>query len=72
VRAQASTIIAPVYQRFIEEGYDVIVSHPRKARYIAEAARAPPRRSITGIMFFSSSGYRKTLWRFLCAHAPFL
>jgi hypothetical protein len=37
VRAQASTIIAPLYQRFIEEGYDVIVSHPRKARYIAEA-----------------------------------
>ena len=37
VAMEASTSIAPLYRRLVEEGYDVIVSHPKKTRYIAEA-----------------------------------
>ena len=37
VAMEASTSIAPLYRRHVEEGYDVIVSHPKKTRYIAEA-----------------------------------
>jgi transposase len=37
VAMEASTSIAPLYRRLVEEGYRVTVSHPRKTRYIAEA-----------------------------------
>jgi transposase len=37
VAMEASTSIAPLYRRLTEEGYDVLVSHPKKTRYIAEA-----------------------------------
>jgi len=37
VAIEASTSIAPLYRRLTEEGYRVIVSHPRETRYIAEA-----------------------------------
>ena len=34
---EATTSIAPLHRRLTEEGYDVLVSHPKKTRYIAEA-----------------------------------
>ena len=34
---EATTIIAPLYRRLTEDGCDVLVSHPKKNRYIAEA-----------------------------------
>ena len=34
---EATTIIIPLYQKLTEEGYDMLVSHPKKIRYIAEA-----------------------------------
>jgi transposase len=37
VAMEATTSIAPLYRRLTEEGYDVLVSHPKKTRYIAEA-----------------------------------
>jgi len=37
VAMEATTSIAPLYRRLVEEGYDVTVSHPKKTRYIAEA-----------------------------------
>jgi len=37
VAMEASTYIIPMYQRLVEEGYDVTLSHPKKTRYIAEA-----------------------------------
>ena len=37
VGLEASTHVAPLYRRLVEEGYDVLVSHPKKTRYIAEA-----------------------------------
>ena len=37
VAMEASTHIAPLYRRLVEEGYEVVVSHPKKTRYIAEA-----------------------------------
>ena len=37
VAMEASTSIALLYRRLVEEGYDVLVSHPKKTRYIAEA-----------------------------------
>jgi transposase len=37
VAMEASTSIAPLYRRLVDEGYQVTVSHPRKTRYIAEA-----------------------------------
>lgn len=37
VAMEATTSIAPLYRRLTEEGYDVLVSHQKKTRYIAEA-----------------------------------
>jgi transposase len=37
VAMEASTSIAPLYRKLVDEGYDVLVSHPKKTRYIAEA-----------------------------------
>jgi transposase len=37
VAMEASTSIAPLYRKLVDEGYQVTVSHPRKTRYIAEA-----------------------------------
>jgi transposase len=37
VAMESSTSIAPLYQKLTEERYDVLVSHPKKTRYIAEA-----------------------------------
>lgn len=37
VAMEASTSIAPLCRRLVDEGYQVTVSHPRKTRYIAEA-----------------------------------
>ena len=37
VAMEATTSIAPLYRRLTDEGYDVLVSHPKKTRYIAEA-----------------------------------
>jgi len=37
VAMEATTSIAPLYRQLVEEGYDVLVSHPKKTRYIAEA-----------------------------------
>ena len=37
VAMEASTGITPLYRKLVEEGYDVLVLHPRKTRYIAEA-----------------------------------
>ena len=37
VAMEATTSIAPLYRKLTEEGYDVLVSHPKKTRYIAEA-----------------------------------
>ena len=37
VAMEATTSIAPLYRRLVDEGYDVVVSHPKKTRYIAEA-----------------------------------
>ena len=37
VAMEASICIIPMYRRLVDEGYNVIVSHPKKARYIAEA-----------------------------------
>ena len=37
VAMESSTNIASLYRRLVEEGYDVLVSHPKKTRYIAEA-----------------------------------
>ena len=37
VGLEASTYIAPLYRRLVEEGYEVFVSHPKKTWYIAEA-----------------------------------
>jgi transposase len=37
VAMEATTSIAPLYRRLVEEGYQVLVSHPKKTRYIAEA-----------------------------------
>ena len=34
---EASTRVAPIYRELELEGYDVVVSHPKKTRYIAEA-----------------------------------
>ncbi len=36
VTMEAPTSIAPLYLRLVEEGYDVLVSHPKKSRYITE------------------------------------
>jgi hypothetical protein len=37
VAMEASTSIAPLYRKLVDEGYQVTVSHPRKARFMAEA-----------------------------------
>jgi len=37
VAMEASTSIAPLHRKLVDEGYGVTVSHPRKTRYIAEA-----------------------------------
>jgi len=37
VAMEATTSIAPLYRKLTDEGYDVLVSHPKKTRYIAEA-----------------------------------
>jgi len=37
VTIEASTYIIPMYRKLVGEGYDVLVSHPKKTRYIAEA-----------------------------------
>ncbi len=37
VAMDATTSIAPLYRRLKQEGYDLLVSHPKKTRYIAEA-----------------------------------
>jgi len=37
VAMEVSTRIAPLYRELELEGYDVVVSHPKKTRYIAEA-----------------------------------
>ena len=37
IAMEASTRIAPIYRELELEGYDVVVSHPKKTRYIAEA-----------------------------------
>ena len=37
VAMEATTSIAPLYRRLKQEGYDVLVSHPKKTRIIAEA-----------------------------------
>ena len=37
VGVEASTHVAPIYRALVKEGYDVLVSHPKKTRYIAEA-----------------------------------
>ncbi|MBS7623840.1 hypothetical protein KEJ39_09275 [Candidatus Bathyarchaeota archaeon] len=34
---EASNQVAPLYRQLRKRGYDVAVSHPKKARYIAEA-----------------------------------
>jgi len=35
VAMEATTSIAPLYRWLVEEGYDVLVSHPKKTRCIA-------------------------------------
>jgi len=37
VGLEASTYVAPLYRALVKEGYQVLVSHPKKTRYIAEA-----------------------------------
>ena len=37
VAMESSTAVAPLYRRLAKEGFDVVVSHPKKTRYIAEA-----------------------------------
>jgi transposase len=37
VAIEATTSIASLHRKLTEEGYQVIVSHPKKTRYIAEA-----------------------------------
>jgi len=34
---EASTYIIPMYRRLVEKGYNVLVYHPKKTRYIADA-----------------------------------
>ena len=36
VAIEATIDIAPIYRKLVEQGYDVLVSHPKKIRYIAE------------------------------------
>ena len=37
VAMESSTAIAPLYRKLTSRGFDVVVSHPKKTRYIAEA-----------------------------------
>jgi transposase len=37
VAMESSTAIAPLYRKLAGKGFDVVVSHPKKTRYIAEA-----------------------------------
>jgi transposase len=37
VAIEASTSVASIYRQLVSEGFDVVVSHPKKTRYIAEA-----------------------------------
>jgi len=37
VAMEAFTYIIPIYRKLVGEGYDVLVSHPKKTRLIAEA-----------------------------------
>jgi transposase len=37
VAMESSTAIAPLYRKLTSKGFDVVVSHPKKTRYIAEA-----------------------------------
>ena len=37
VAMESSTAIAPLYRKLASKGFDVVVSHPKKTRYIAEA-----------------------------------
>lgn len=37
VAMEASTYIILMYRRLVEDGYNVILSHPKKTRYIAKA-----------------------------------
>ena len=37
VAMEATTSIAPIYRKLVEEGYDVYVSHPKETRRIAKA-----------------------------------
>jgi len=37
VGLEASTYVAPLYRALVREGFQVLVSHPKKTRYIAEA-----------------------------------
>ena len=37
VAMESSTAVAPLYRKSTSKGFDVVVSHPKKTRYIAEA-----------------------------------
>jgi transposase len=37
VAMESSTAVAPLYRQLASKGFDVLVSHPKKTRYIAEA-----------------------------------
>jgi transposase len=34
---EASLVVAPIYRKLTSHGYDVLVSHPKKTRLIAES-----------------------------------
>ena len=37
VAMESSTAIAPLYRQLVSKGFEVVVSHPKKTKYIAEA-----------------------------------
>ncbi len=37
VAMESSTAVAPLFRQLMSQGFDVLVSHPKKTRYIAEA-----------------------------------
>ncbi len=60
VAMEASTSVASLYRQLVSEGFDVVVSHPKKTRYIAEARIKSDRVDVM-LKAHHSSGCRKTM-----------